>query len=84
MINTAFFELAVLTLTIASETDNKEDGTTAQSKWISVLNEASGYLDQAAQGTQALDLGSRLESRIALVISLVYRLSHADPCLYLL
>lgn len=81
MVNTAHFELAVLNLKIAMDQDAKEialdsekegeaggvDLLAMQQRWKSAIAEAEKELVPAAAGTANIDLGSRLESRIAFV-----------------
>jgi hypothetical protein len=79
MINTAYFELAVLSLKVAQQIDQevseKEgiDVMSTQQRWKDAIAEAEKHLERAAQGAGAVDLGSRLESRIAFVsITTIY------------
>lgn len=81
MINTAYFELAVLSLKVAQQNDQQAsekediDVMSTQRSWKGAIVEAEKHLERAAQGAGAVDLGSRLESRIAFVsITTIYAL----------
>ena len=73
IINMAYFELAVLSLKVAQQGDQgvseKEgiDALATQQRWRDAVVEAERHLSRAAYGAGGVDLGSRLESRIAFV-----------------
>src|ERR1700733_5243926 len=64
MINTAYFELAALTLGVAQQADqelSEKDGIdviAAQQRWKDATAEAEKYLERAAQGAGSIDLGA--------------------------
>jgi len=88
MINTAYFELAVLTLGVAQQADqelSENDGIdviSTQQRWKDATAEAEKYLERAAQGAGSIDLGARLESRIAFVSHCDVRLAGRDGNAY--
>lgn len=77
VLRTAHFELAVLELKIrTSEVAATEKGqvdTDQSKKWDEAFVKASKHLDNAGANVSGIDLGSRVESRIAFVSCPAFR-----------
>ncbi len=65
--NTSQFELAVLAMREADSNSSKESVEVASSLYRDAIGFARKSLDLAAKGTGEMDLGPRLDNRIATV-----------------